>query len=132
MSTAELRAAAERLRNKKHTLPYDIGYYNSDRGLVVKAYLAEHQSEDDEPVTESWLSSIGFRVCEHCLLADSCGVGPIYTLELDLNGGCDGATIWQGDFCISILMPETRGAVRRLCAALGVELKEQQGRPAAN
>ena len=56
-------------------------------------------------------------------------VGPICTVEFEPLGGCDGWTIAEprvGAAVIeSVQIPEmeTFGDVRRLCAALGIELK---------
>lgn len=59
----ELRAAAERLRAEDYTgtpvifkMPQRKA---NDARQIVNAYLAEHPADDDVPVTEEWLNSLG-------------------------------------------------------------------------
>lgn len=84
---------------------------------VVNAWLAEHPSDDDEPVTEEWLREIGFTY------DDEWGATYIY--------GYKTFPLWYEDLCgewgwgeAELPSPKTRGDVRRLCRALGIELKE--------
>ncbi len=151
----ELRAAAERCEGyylARKTPPGAASLPGEMRellGKVLAAYLAEHPADDDEPITEEWLRSVGWQgdrwrlgtatykeleselvnaksgdysrtaICAHC--HDS--FGHPKTPELWLQT-CGVNTI--GDIgCLNFTMGsiKTRGAVRRLCAALGVPLK---------
>ena len=91
-----------------------------DRADVSRAYLAEHPADDAEPLTISWLQSVLLR----------CNVTAYGTLENDLftfRSGPDGAwAVWtwqmdrDGEACLVVV--KTRGDVRRLAAALGIQL----------
>jgi len=100
-----------------------IGSFGADLETLGQAYLAEHPADEDEPVTAEWLRSIGFeRMHEssfdwhHPLIAfvrvRACEVYP------KLFHGCSAAG-WH-----LVALSATRGQVRLLCRALGVELKE--------
>ncbi len=82
---------------------------------LAQAYLAEHPADDEEPITEAWLRSVGFDD-EHRL--DWKNLVIKFCVPIRDN-------FW--DFYLNstqIKPPKTRGDVRRLCKALGVELKE--------
>ena len=77
--------------------------------------LAEHPADDDEPVTEDWLLSVGHhhRVSEDSTrwTPNSVRLGPtVFSIETDMGYGVD-------------IPVKTRGDVRHLCAGLGIELK---------
>lgn len=115
----ELKAAAERLRADAYAdWDYMDGIYASDkqledRRLIAKAYLAEHPADNDEPITDSWLRKIGFQDME---------------TGLESQDHVVIVNAWGMDFtvCNGKPKPETRGDVRRLAKALGLELKEQK------
>ena len=122
---SELRAAAERLRGKGRA----SGYFGShlhclDYKALATHYLAEHPADDAEPVTEDWLLSVGFtrnKIDQVILILESKDLGRAMTYitispcELCIESD-DGGSIWLGE--------RTRGDVRTLCRALGVEKKE--------
>ncbi len=132
-----LREKAERLVDaKEHTdalfpmLGQPCGNAIDDAVEVCKAYLLEHPQDDEEPVTEEWLVSVG---------AKKTGMGGKCAFWLDEKGRdrCMVVEIGKGSSVVLLilidgekgkqpfyLLPETktRGDVRRLCKALGVEL----------
>jgi hypothetical protein len=83
---------------------------------VCRKYYDEHPADEDEPVTEEWLLSIGFSHDKF----DTPTIGP---LHLRPPGNSPYA-------CISSYplpeVPVNRGQVRRLLAALGIENKEDK------
>ncbi len=138
--TEEIKAAAERLiiceydangfvhnpiGGKPHSQAVD-GHY------VARAYLAEHPSDDGEPITEDWLSGLGaefFPATDYerpmYILSSSCRrfgwelaryeEGDEWTAELTVNRA----------YHLGVSHDiKTRGDVRRLCSALGIELEE--------
>ena len=125
---SELRAAAEdTLRESAGLLLQEFGFHSSGTArracMLAESYLAEHPADDAEPVTEEWLLSVGFKRAEDdpvILVLPSTDTGRAMTYvtiepcELRLEAD-DGGSIWIGE--------RTRGDVRRLCTALGIELK---------
>lgn len=101
----ELRAAAKLLVSK-NTIS---NRYDNAGVMLAKAYLTEHLLDDDEPVTEEWLETIGF---DHGYLDADYWVIECRKLALRLNS-------------YPVKENPTRGDVRRLCKALGIELKEK-------
>ena len=138
----EIREAAERIRRQQydqHGGEFLIGpngekwSRSMDGHTVANAYLAEHPTDDEEPVTESWLESCGGNVCHGC--EDEPGsveFGKSRTLSLVLSQ-YDDMEFWRvflehpssKAFAMHDQLPDvnTRGNVRRLCAALGITLK---------
>ena len=88
----------------------NVACLTKDELTIVKAYLAEHPADDGEAVSEDWLRSVGLR--------DNRMVIEFMKLE-------DGrwASRWHG---WELPRLKSRGQVRNLCAALGVELKESE------
>ena len=84
---------------------------------VTQAYLAEHEADDDEIVTDEWLQSVGFTDDENTNLS----LGP---MELFLFSGGNELLI---DHSSGEYELKTRGDVRRLCRALGIITEEQNG-----
>lgn len=122
----ELRATAERLLKwaEKHADdPAAMGKPHvraliHDCGKLARAYLAEHPADDGEPVTVEWLAECGFeRNARYFTL-------PNYSGNLfDVVLWADGFNVrWDGHTNC-----KTRGEVRRLCAALGIQLAEGEG-----
>lgn len=114
-----IKEIAARFRDpKKHD------HYNTEWELdaleLANAYLAEHPADEDEPVTEEWLRAIGFNDDKefpgYVILLTECG----YIECIGFDGGVEwmlfGNELNPG--------PQTRGQVRLLCRALGIELKE--------
>jgi hypothetical protein len=142
--TDELRAAAERRRRWRECLgrpgglaesPYanddGIGFLRvSDAMTLADGFLADHSADDAEPVDEGWLRTVGFtegglaewhiafghRGYDKLLFLAAIKEAQIVNLAGDEYGSDDGAHL-----------PDkypTRGHVRRLCAALGIDLHE--------
>lgn len=121
---SDVREAAERLR--EHSLLPHVRtadgrpYFEGDLKLLANAYLAEHPSDDDELITDDWWRDMSggcrfiFSPDERLML----WLGADGMLQLCISDG--------GGDEISRDMPhiKTRGDVRRLCKALGVEVKE--------
>lgn len=103
----KLRAAAKLLVSK-NTIS---NRYDNAGVMLAKAWLTEHPAEDGgESVTDEWLEVIGFN-----------------------RGGCLDVGYWVIE-CQKLALRlnsyqvkenPTRGDVRRLCKALGIELKEK-------
>ena len=135
----DVREAAERLRRVigcyGASLPMPVdeplgtdNLYWADCCNVIHAYLAEHLADDDEVITEEWLRSVATD---------------IHKALNQLAFGCRAPNVariicWPADDCfqwfidenganpIPIKPPATRGDLRQLCRALGIELKETQ------
>lgn len=116
--TNELREAVERLLNE--------GMGAIDRPLWVaktvmalaREYLAEHCVDDGEPVTDEWLLTTGWR---RCVVLKAITITLPHGGELvrwDHDGRVTGGI--DSEWCLPT--PMTRGDVRRLCKALGVEV----------
>ena len=134
---ADIKAAAGRLRKAatqkgcpwEHPVYQNSTSINSPRlqwdGDLWAVYLAEHPADDDEPVTAEWLESVGWEAYPdtgnrmwHSRSAT--------LIMIDLrNPGetwlCHGSSAHGWDY---ITKSTTRGDVRRLCSALGIQLKE--------
>lgn len=118
----ELKAAAERVlmaRDRKGYITY------SDAFKLAEARLAEN---DATPIDETWLREAGFTFpaklpgCEqHCYAPLTSG-SPTSRLHIGLRK--DGVAF---AYVSAVDLPhiKTRGDVRRLCRALGIELKEK-------
>lgn len=123
MTTPELRATAERYRREAYKPGHfgeldhrNVGYLTSDDGwadrvILAEAYLAEHHADDDEEVTAEWEQSL-------VLAGDFAG----YKIVKVEHGHLivDSPT---GDRRQYGAYKTTRGDLRRLCAALGIELE---------
>ena len=120
-----VEAAASRLRDDAYKDAEFIDVYASvdqwdDQEILANAYLAEHPADDAEPMTLEWVGEVtGELLCE--IGGDSSrafvNAGGILTIHRD------GRVFIQ----LKIVKPvKTRGDVRRLCAALGVELNEPE------
>lgn len=116
--TNSLRAAAERLLKRWHTVGLSV-VISEDVKDICDAYIAEHPADDDVPVAVEWLESLSrsggdmsflrVRLCDDGFhLMSPCNT---------VGEGIEGLT----DFVSPNVA--TRGDVRRLCKALGVELK---------
>ena len=86
---------------------------------MAKNYLAEHPADDDELVTDEWLRSVGFKEEENELRSLSIGHDSIVCWD-----AYDDAlpTFWVRAWELQHI--QTRGQVRNLCKALGINLKE--------
>lgn len=111
----QVKAAAERLRryygsNESIESIYGLGesasmsYANDNMIVARNAALAEHPADDDEPITEEWLESSGALDA----LTEAFGMLHISDGVVRVGKGLS-----------------TRGEVRRLCEALGIELNSE-------
>lgn len=82
--------------------------------VLAKAYLAEHPADDDEPVTAEWLESIGANSDDGLFFTGHDAVDFELT---EFEGTWHVDVGWR-----TICLVETRGDVRRLLAALGIEV----------
>ena len=106
------------------------------RELVVAKYLVDHPADDEEPTEKDWLAMAGFTVqffpstgyCADIAIEERTGwwcflriVVP--SMECQLMQATPESTQSEG-----VVLPkssaQTRGDVRRLCRALGVNLEE--------
>ena len=123
MSDDELRAAAQEMVD-------DLSYLTDKSGgiripvpehwrAVALGYLAEHPSDNEEPVTDEWLRSVGFDDRLPGLVIE----GDCQYLLVYCRAGWylsdDGDEIWVNPLT-------KRSHVRRLCAALGVPLQGRE------
>lgn len=87
-------------------------------------HFAEHPADDEEPVTEQWLKSIGFVTGRHT------GSHWLQHTWRDTGGDKHFLQVNLPDHAylndeIGVVL-KTRGDVSRLCQVLGVELKESE------
>jgi hypothetical protein len=137
---SDVREAAERLREyaelivgsvTKTVEPNSTGYEVNNGpvhwGLMepyelAAAYLAEH---DETPIDEAWLRSVGFERDgrELCLFFkyDCCRASEI-VVHSDYGWKVGGGSVNHQSLMTLHNIPKTRGDVRRLCSALGIEL----------
>lgn len=92
-------------------------YSWSDCKTLMEIALREHPADDDEPVTEEWLISL--RWAPEGYAAFTCLV--LRHERHVLEWFTEDESLWLNERCVHD--NPTRGDVRRLCAALGVELK---------
>lgn len=124
----DLRAAAKRLLHratedgKWEAMEEDLYQAVDDGAALAISYLAEHSEDDDELVTEEWLRNYvgwipvegsGYIGCDKVIFCK--GSESVYSAWLKISQ-------YYYDMR-RIVRVETRGDVRRLCAALGIELK---------
>lgn len=86
--------------------------FQKDKESVVAAYLAEHPADDAEPLTEPWLRSVG-------------GKDGVATAGIWLNNTIGFRLDDLADVVVCNARPKnvkTRGDLRRLAAALGIQL----------
>jgi hypothetical protein len=124
----ELRVHAERLSGR------DLGHYQGPTGddadmragiALARAWLAEHPADEDTPIDSGWLKEIGFYGYPN---GTDLKIGnyPKGNCLSRMIGERDKYTIWavNSGWLADGAEPRTRGDLRRLCAALGIELKE--------
>lgn len=129
MIDSRLKLAVERLRRitigelVEDVYKTNPSEYRMDQGVIVKAYLAEHPADDDEPVTAEWLVCVSQK---HIKL-EFFVIGKTEELNVYVCASCD-ATSFYADIvqdCDSVSIPlRTRGDLRRLCKGLKIALKE--------
>ena len=122
MTKDELRAAAERVRSAG----VNIGNARiEDRNLIVTAYLAEHPSDDDDPVTKEWYESVGGRYADDGTYSIDLPYREVSLVFYPKGVTASHPQVWLWvPSGVVVSVNNTRGHVRRLCAALGAPLKE--------
>lgn len=136
MSDTELREAAERLVKWSRTMVLGRDTFTSltrmaETADAVATRLLEllPPADDATPVTADWLKAVGF------VLEDG-----VFIREQDIGYDChvvglmtENATEWDlydsfgsGENKVSAFALPTRGHVRRLCQAIGINLTESK------
>ena len=117
----DLHAAAERIvyqwDNHDSQLVENAVWGEPVPVKLARAYLAEHPADDGELIDRDWLESIGLygRSLGQIELSHRDGTGWFFSVLADEHG-----IYWS-----TIDKPfHTRGQLRRLAAALGIELRE--------
>ena len=135
---ADLRAAAERILSDWNDPSIARPAIAQDDPLEVqfaRAWLVAHPADSDEPITEAWLRACGFKdyaePSKYCSSYLSLWLerkehnAAILAVHWALPSNRDGHYWSANSFSLyKAAYPKTRGDVRRLCAALGVTLKE--------
>lgn len=101
----------------------------SNSADVCRAYLFEHQADDGEEIKREWLISVGGHKEDHPVKVTfnrqndlTCRIG-----FWNVDDGWKVMAIHHKDAATCIARGlKTRGDVRLLCKALGIELKEKQ------
>jgi hypothetical protein len=90
--------------------------------VLANAYIAEHLADDDEPITEAWLLSVGFDSKDglHRCVGFKTDLGEIFC------AGLDHVFVWSLFNLDFFPGPHTRGEVRLLFKVLKYELKESK------
>jgi hypothetical protein len=141
----DVQAAAERLRrlynaNDSYAEVYGVeqtgaGLQQRDEQAVVAAYLALH---DPTPLDEAWLKAVGFKRVRTTGDVSAYRTGPQHA-SLHVVSGYGGKDWWAmvvkfpadiqsdaGKYPHFDKRLSTRGDVRRLCAALGIDLTDER------
>lgn len=94
--------------------------------LLALDYFAEHPADDDEPITDTWLRACGFRrpmspANHYCMVLGEWLRG-FHVLQM--GGDRISESTW---YYLGREVPpcKTRGQLRLLCRALGIELGEK-------
>lgn len=94
-----------------------------DEMALAAAYMAEHPEDEDEPITEEWLISLGFKHdrevagVRHIRLENS-----VYGVDVSVTKfGCRTWWHFRNGVSVDIIDPETKGEARRLLAALKIK-----------
>lgn len=124
--TNELRAAAERVIQQGDSSVYwHSPQAITDSEKLARAYLAEHPADGGEPITEEWLQSVGFEPRKGSKFHFVYDAAPYMTIMWDYRE--DELMIGHAQTWKRLGDNRTRGDVRRLCRALGIELKDTKG-----
>ena len=120
---ADLRAAAELVRSK----PTITNKYDNAASKLARAWLAENPADDDLTVDQAWLRSVGFVDGDYQgMLTRWFGPLQVEVMPFEVDPQwwiCNNQLDYE---CKPRMTLQTRGAVRRLAAALGLPLKESQ------
>lgn len=131
---SDVKAAAERLRRAR--VAWGAEYLDNpvmvevpvailrDHDIIADAYLAEHPADDGEAIDEAWLLSVGFENMVSGVkmrIKSAAWKDSDHHLRHTQFGFVGDAWFANGLGCAPC---KTRGDVRRLAKALGIELKE--------
>ncbi len=121
----KLREAAERWKANVYR---DFDSLNASRqqcydsATLADAYLVEHPADDGEKVTEEWLLASGFT--PHPEFRGHSIYNKTQSIEVWI---ADGGICVEGEYISRKFGGDyTRGDMRRLCSALGIELKSPE------
>ena len=122
----ELRAAAKRWREGRYTPGIGPESGGMDAVRLADAYLAEHPADDEQEVDYEWLLKIGFNTFDepHCLSIKKGDVRVVWIIKGQWLRICISQMNGPKYAATDIVHRPIRGDVRRLCKALGIELKE--------
>ena len=108
------------------------GWYNALDNLdVVLAEFVVHPTDDDEPVTAEWLNKLFKRLVDPEKHVNKWQLGeldnghPFTVFRQQFFGEPEFFRVCAGENKTHLRMIHNRGDVRRLCAALGIELKDK-------
>lgn len=90
--------------------------------VELRPYLASVPADDGTPVSEEWLRSVGFL--EYSTSEDIRLIDLRNLVTFNRSRQTSAVTWWIGGSIGPVTDMPTRGHVRRLCAALGIPLKE--------
>ncbi len=124
---AELRAAAERAITGQYSMRVRAdGLPQKDRYMLAEAWLAANPVDGEEPADILWLRSIGFRESKLDASEMVFDIDDTHSASIYCDGSASVTHYIDDDQaeCPLAEVYETRGAVRRLCAALGIQLRE--------
>lgn len=121
----ELRAAAERIRN--HSIGPHLFKHGGDMATLAFGYLAEHPADDSLAIDEEWLRSVGFSVLWDVEKEFRFPTATDAHLALFCPSRREGYSCCLGGPSSYAPLPDirTRGDLRLLCRALGIEMKGQ-------
>jgi hypothetical protein len=131
--TDEVKAAAELVSNRIKEYRENFGEpeeFGNSAALVADAYLREHSADEDTPIDEAWLRSVG-----GITYADFRFTGEVFFKQDKASIDCTRQLVacvcqktadWQDEAnrIASVPFPATRGQLRTLCRALGIKLEE--------
>lgn len=129
MMTSETKTALQRLHQCDNNefasgwreLIHDGSQCVHDVIIAAELALAEHPSDDDDPLTPEWKSAVGFKRSIH----NGYDITRIATDERELYHDDENVWCYSGDLDYTVIpTPATRGELRRLCKALKIKLNE--------
>lgn len=144
-TTEELRRKAERMIDAHEAMIALLpglpgGTVIDDAVEIARAYIADHSADETEPVTEAWLRSVGFLpngddLGEFAIRLWSVGETECYGTDpamhylwsvVDNSSWLEAYGTGGESLClVELATNNARGDVRRLCRALGIDLKEK-------
>ena len=109
----------------------DRNALNADCQVLACVFLDEHPADSELEITEEWLLAVGFgepTINIQSILAgchSTMSGGDPVELFVEVDGHASIMQSNEGDLiAITGRLFETRGQLRQLCRALGIELKE--------